>query len=119
MTQADLCGDSLFSPVQAHGLVAEDARVHLLEIRRDLRHKAHLVEHVFLQVDARRDLDEGHALLAQLKDRALGDVKHLLTRAVGKASREGDLPILASSEQMVNEPTLKNMEWFSTIIDTN
>jgi hypothetical protein len=45
-------------PGQAHRLFAEDAGIHLAQVRCDDRGEVHLGEHVAVQVDARGDFGE-------------------------------------------------------------
>ena len=56
------------SVLQAHGLLPENTRIHLLELRRNKREKLHLVEHLGLQIDAGRNLRQHQSLPRQTED---------------------------------------------------
>ena len=77
--------------VEAEGLVAEDGRVHDLEVGGDARGEVHQIEHLGLQVDAGGDLDQFEAVGGQLEDRAFGHEPDRLAFGAGEIAREGDL----------------------------
>ncbi|CAN4045420.1 DNA topoisomerase IA, partial [Dysosmobacter welbionis] len=76
---------------QSHQLIFEDALVHKLQVLSDLRHELHLIQHLGLEVDARRDLDQSHALGPQLEHSPLGDVQNRLLHLHGILAGEGDV----------------------------
>ncbi len=76
--------------LQAHRLVAEDARVHLGHVGHQ-RPERHLRQHVALEIDAGRDLAQLDPLGRQLEHAALGDVEHRLARRRRARPGEGDL----------------------------
>src|SRR6185369_3513196 len=75
----------------AHGPGAEDARIHVLQLRADARPKAHMGEDVLLQARARRDLGQGHAAVLQFEHGALGDIADVLAALRGERGTEADL----------------------------
>src|SRR5215207_4283671 len=76
---------------KSHRLGPEQARVHGCELRRDRRAEPHPGENVALEVEARRDLDELDAALAQPEHGAFGHVEHALPALLRVAAAEGDL----------------------------
>src|SRR6266567_9161377 len=74
-----------------HGPGAEDARIHVLQLRADARPKAHMGEDILLEASARRDLGQRYAAVLQLEHGALGDVADVLAPLRGERGAEADL----------------------------
>src|SRR6185437_13160759 len=69
----------------------KDPGVHLAQIARNARPKAHLRDHVALDVDARRDLDQLEAVGPDAKDRTLGDEQRNLALCAADVGAVADL----------------------------
>ena len=76
--------------VQQWSLRYEQTRRHGRNVAHDWP-EGHLIEDLALQVDARRDFDQLHAVDSQSEDRALGHVQDILSALTGDFAAERDL----------------------------
>ena len=75
---------------QAHRFVSKEECRHDFDIV-DNRSEAHLIEDVFLKIDARCNFNQFHAFRRQFKDGSLRNVQHGLSDRIGIIAAEGDL----------------------------
>ena len=68
---------------QPDGLIDEKARVHFFQIRAHDWFEVHLIQHVFLKINARRDFDQLKPFFGKLEDSPFSDIQHRLAILLG------------------------------------
>src|SRR3954466_44836 len=71
--------------------VAEQRGVHWFEVRIDFQRKCCLIEHVALEVNARRNLPHDQPIRNQVEDAALGDVADVLSAPARHPAAESNM----------------------------